>query len=266
MAGIPYLCGMELFFRQIGSGQDIVILHGLFGSCDNWQTFAKSLSEKGFRVTTVDLRNHGQSPHDPEFNYQIIARDVHQLIERHCTGPVYAAGHSMGGKVVMKLAAMYPEVLRGISVIDIAPRYYPPHHQVILKALKSVDTETLKSRGEADSILQNLITDFGTRQFLLKNLYWKEKERLDWRFNLNVIESSIEEVGAATIPNNPCSVPALFVAGENSHYIESSDKKMILNHFPNADIVTAPGAGHWVHADQPAWLLEALIEHIKTLD
>ena len=256
---------MELFFREMGQGPEVVILHGLFGSSDNWQTFAKDLANLGYRVLSADLRNHGQSPHDPEFSYSLMAEDVAQLIERHCTGPVYMIGHSMGGKTVMKLASRHPERLLGFAVIDIAPRYYKPHHQLILAALRSFDPAALTSRGEAEKILADKIPDNGTRQFLLKNLYWKEKDKLAWRFNLDAIASNIEQVGEATPQSVPFNSPVLFVAGEKSDYITPDDRKDIAQQFESVQILTAPGAGHWVHAEQPAWLLSAITDHLRSI-
>lgn len=249
---------MELFFREMGQGPAVVILHGLFGSSDNWQSFAKELAGRGYRVATVDLRNHGQSPHDSGFNYDLMSEDVAGLIRSNFTEPVWLIGHSMGGKTAMTLAAAHPGLLKGIVIIDIAPRYYQPHHQTILAALRSFEPSLLASRGEAERLLSEKIQDLSTRQFLLKNLFWKEKDQLAWRFNLDAIEHHIEEVGKDTYPENPVTLPALFIAGERSGYIADQDRSEILVHFPAAKLAVAPQAGHWVHADQPAWLLDTV--------
>ncbi|HEX5002230.1 MAG TPA: alpha/beta fold hydrolase [Bacteroidia bacterium] len=254
---------MNLFYRETGTGPSVVILHGLFGSSDNWQTFARELAASGFRVLTVDLRNHGQSPHSPVFDFSSMAADVASCIQTTCKEPVYLIGHSLGGKVTMQLALTQPGLLRGITVIDIAPRYYTPHHQKIIAGLKAINLSTLQSRKEAEELLMSHIPEPGVRQFLLKNLYRKEKDQFEWRFDLNSISASIENVGAVIHSAHPCLLPALFIRGQKSDYIGDNDKKEIELLFPTSKILTAPGAGHWVHADNPEWLLQTLLPEIR---
>ena len=164
---------MKLFYRKIGSGQPLLILHGLFGQSDNWNSLAKLFAEKGFEVFTIDLRNHGLSPHDDEWDYETMSKDVLELITDCNLQQVDLIGHSMGGKVAMRLAIDYPELINKLIVVDISPKYYPIHHQSVLEALNAVDFSILKTRKEAETVLSNYITDFGTKQFLLKNIYWK---------------------------------------------------------------------------------------------
>ncbi|HMT27834.1 MAG TPA: alpha/beta fold hydrolase [Bacteroidia bacterium] len=254
---------MKLHFRKIGQGRPIIILHGLFGSSDNWQTFGKNLSEKGFQVLMVDLRNHGLSPHDDQFNFAVMAEDVLELINDEHLTDVVIAGHSLGGKTAMKFAELYPDKLNGLIVIDIAPRYYSVHHRKILDTLLSVNFADIKSRGEAEAILKSGIEDSGTRQFLMKNLYWKEKEQLAWRFNLNVINDKIENVGEKIFFKVPFPKPTLFIKGEHSDYITYDDEREIFEMFNNVTMKTAPDAGHWVHADNPEWLLNEVISFLN---
>jgi len=254
---------MNLFFRETGDGPPVVILNGLFGSSDNWQTFARELASSRFRVLTVDLRNHGQSPHSPVFDFLSMAEDVAELIRSNCKEPVFLIGHSLGGKIAMQLALTYPGLLRGIAVIDIAPRYYEPHHQKIIEGLKAINLSTLQSRKEAEEILMSHIPEPGVRQFLLKNLYRKERDQFDWRFDLDSISASIDNVGAAIQSEQPCLLPSLFISGEKSNYIGESDKADIAMLFPNSRLLTAPGAGHWVHADNPDWLLQTLLPALQ---
>ncbi|HNR18975.1 MAG TPA: alpha/beta fold hydrolase [Bacteroidia bacterium] len=251
---------MKLFFRKYGEGKPIVILHGLFGLSDNWQSFAKQLEQNNFSVYAVDLRNHGSSPHHKEFNYNVLATDVFELLEAEQIENPILMGHSLGGKTAMRFALNYPEKISSLIVVDIAPRYYTPHHQQILEGLSTVDVNLIKSRGEAEKILSEKIPEPGTRQFLLKNLYWKNKERLDWKFSLRFIADGIENVGEEITSGKTFDKPTLFIAGEKSKYINASDAVDITKLFPQSELTIAPNAGHWVHADNPVWLLNKVLE------
>lgn len=250
---------MNLHYREIGQGSPLLILHGLFGSSDNWATIAKQLANN-FRVFLIDLRNHGQSPHSELWNYQLMAEDVEEFCLQHQLAEVYIAGHSMGGKTVMKMAELFPHRIKKMMIIDIAPKYYPTHHQSIIAALKSINFDIINTRKQAEEELQKTIDDIGTRQFLLKNIYWITESKLAWRFNLEVIANHIEIVGEAT-PNEGnkiCNIPACFIRGENSNYINNDDEKLIVEQYPNAKIVTIANAGHWVHAENPQDLLHEM--------
>ncbi len=246
---------MKLHFRKIGEGKPVIILHGLFGSSDNWQTFGKELGASGYAVYLVDLRNHGKSGHDDSMNYEVLLNDISELfIAEHLNGAAII-GHSLGGKTAMKFALRHPDKLNSLIVIDIAPRKYPVHHRLILDTLLAVDTQNKKTRKEIESELSAHIKDNSTLQFLMKNLYWKEPDRLDWRFNLHAINENIEITGSQINAEKPFEKPALFIRGENSDYISEPDEIEIKKLFKNADIKTAPASGHWVHADNPEWLL-----------
>lgn len=251
---------MKLFYRKSGEGKPLIILHGLFGQSDNWNTLARQFSDAGFEVYTVDLRNHGLSPHSEVWNYKVMSDDVLELITDLNLQDVILLGHSMGGKVAMEFALRHPEFLSKLIVVDIAPKYYTPHHQSILKALNDVDFNTVKSRKEAENILSKHITDLGTKQFLLKNIYWKENGQLDWRFNLKVITDQIETVGQETPENEICSIPTLFIRGENSNYIKDSDLDLIHSIFSSSSLKTISKSGHWVHAEQPIVFFETVKE------
>lgn len=246
---------MKIHFRKIGEGKPVVILHGLFGSSDNWQSFAKELSVSGYAVYLVDLRNHGQSGHDSIMDYKALSEDIAELFADANLKGSALIGHSLGGKTAMTFAFNNAEVLNSLIVIDIAPRQYPVQNKDILDALLAIDTTKIKSRKEIESELATYIHDTSTLQFLLKNLYWKEKDRLDWRFNLDAIKNFIEHVGSRTAPNTIFKKPTLFIRGENSKYISPSDETEMKELFENVSVKTAPGAGHWVHADNPQWLL-----------
>lgn len=255
---------MQLYSRQFGAGKPVLILHGLFGSSDNWLSFGKALSVHGYNVHLLDLRNHGQSPHDPSFDYSSLSSDVAEYIETSGLHKPVVAGHSLGGKTTLKLAVAAPHLLTGMVVIDIAPRFYPVHHRHILDALESVDFNIMKSRSDVESVLKKLIMEPAVLQFMLKNVWWKEKDKLAWRFNLEAISACIENVGEAVYPEGFFHLPSLFIRGEKSGYITDADESDILERYSGSEVITAPDAGHWVHADQPEWLMNAMLEFLET--
>lgn len=255
---------MKLHFRKLGEGQPLIILHGLFGSSDNWQTVGKLLSEH-FEVYLVDQRNHGHSPHSDWWNYQSMSDDLFELITDNHLESAVVLGHSMGGKTAMLFAIEYPAKLERLIIADIAPKYYPVHHHEIIKALTSINLDTVHTRKEAEEILSQYLNDFGTKQLLLKSLYWKEEtaKKLDWRFNLRVISKNIEAVGEPLkVVNKKCFVPALFLRGEKSKYVLDSDFEQITKTFPNAQLKTIANAGHWLHAEQPILFVKEVIEFL----
>lgn len=243
---------MKLAYREFGTGQPLIILHGLFGQSDNWNTLAKRFAENGLHVFTIDQRNHGLSPHSEIWTYQAMAEDLKEFIETHHLQKPILLGHSMGGKTVMFFEMLFPGIADKIIVSDIAPKAYEPHHGAVLKALNAVDFTGINTRKDAENILSEYITDFGTKQFLLKNIYWKEDEtkQMAWRFNLKTITKEYDNVGV-TIPHGSSNVLALFVRGEKSDYILDSDLPEIQKHFPNYRLETVANSGHWVHAEQP---------------
>lgn len=253
---------LNLFFRKSGSGKPLVILHGLFGISDNWNSLAKQWSEH-FTVYTLDLRNHGQSPHAEEWNYQVMAEDVVEFFGEEQLHDVILLGHSMGGKVGMRLALDFPQALSKLIVSDIAPRRYPENNRNVVEALLKVQPENLTSRKEAEAILAREGLDNSTAQFLLKNLHWKELEggekKLAWRFNLDVIARKLDVVSEATDSPAPCEVETLFVRGERSNYITKEDEAEIKRIFPHSTVQTIPGAGHWIHADKPKEMFDAVM-------
>ncbi len=240
---------MELFYRELGSGKPMVILHGLFGFSDNWHTHAKKLSEY-YRVILVDLRNHGHSPWSEEFSYQLMVDDLKELISKLDLSDVILLGHSMGGKVAMHFAQQYPDFLEKIIVVDMGIKEYPLHHQHILKAFDSIDLGSISARSEAEKILSSFISSNGVVQFLLKNLYWKDKGKLAWRVNFKVLSDSMDEILSA-LPYKEVLLPTLFIRGALSDYILDSDIEEIENYFPDSQFVTIDNAGHWVHAEAP---------------
>ncbi len=242
---------MILHSQITGDGIPFVILHGFMGMGDNWKTLGNRFAEAGYEVHLVDQRNHGRSFHDEAFSYEVMVEDLTKYCEHHRLGEMVLLGHSMGGKTAMLYATTYPECVKKLIVADISPKNYPPHHQYILKALSELAKETLTSRKQADTILSQYIKEVGIRQFLLKNLYWKEKGVLGLRMNLPVLVENIEEVGKSLPKEALYEGETLFLRGEKSGYIEPADEPLIKKHFPKAKIVTIHHAGHWLHAENP---------------
>ncbi|MDB4088379.1 alpha/beta fold hydrolase [Flavobacteriales bacterium] len=252
---------MKLNFKKFGEGNPIFILHGLFGSLDNWQTLGKKIAENN-TVYLVDLRNHGKSPHSDSFSYLDMVNDVAELIEDEGLEKVTIIGHSMGGKTAMTFAAEYPQYLNKLIVVDIAPKNYPPHHQEIIDALYSLDLPLLKSRREADEVMSKSIKTDGTRLFLLKNLNREKEGGYSWKMNLDMLSKEIEKVIDITLIPFPIQIPTLFIRGGDSGYILDSDFDKIEALFPSSDIETIEGSGHWVHAEKPKELLELISEFL----
>ncbi|HWY36940.1 MAG TPA: alpha/beta fold hydrolase [Bacteroidia bacterium] len=255
---------MQLAFRKYGSGQPLLILHGLFGQSDNWNTLAKRFGETGFEVYTIDQRNHGLSPHSEEWNYDVMADDIKEFIDTYKLQKPVLLGHSMGGKTAMFFALKYTGILDKLIVADMSPGAYPPYHDVVLKALEAVDFSKITTRKEAEEILSRHIDDYGTKQFLLKNIYWEDNDtnKMNWRFNLPVIAKKYNEILLA-VPETATEVKTLFIKGERSHYIADKDIPEIEKRFSNYRLEIIAGSGHWVHAERPNEFYEAVIRFIK---
>ena len=254
---------MLLHSRIEGEGKPMVIIHGFLGMSDNWKTLGTQFANEGDQVHALDLRNHGKSFHADDFSYEIMVEDVKQYFEFHQLKDVLLLGHSMGGKAAMLLATTYPELVSKLIVGDIGTKYYAPHHQTILAALNAVDFSKKPSRAEVEEIVSGYIKDFGTRQFLLKNLYWASPEQLAFRFNLKVFNEKIETVGTALPFENTFSKDTLFLRGDKSDYILDSDFETIYHHFPSANIKTIKNAGHWLHAENPKDFFSLVLDFIK---
>ncbi|MDX1628512.1 MAG: alpha/beta fold hydrolase [Fulvivirga sp.] len=250
---------MELNYKKFGEGQPLIILHGLFGSLDNWQTIAKELADH-FDVYIVDQRNHGHSPHSDEFNYDVMAADLNEFIDQHDLKNPYILGHSMGGKTAMKFALNHTDRWEKLIVVDIAPKSYPVHHDQIIEGLKAINVEQLESRGEADKKLAEYVDEKGVRQFLLKNLSRNNNGGFKWKINLAVIAENIEAIGEGMEEQLAIEKDVLFIRGENSDYIKDKDNILIVQHFPNSKVVTIKDAGHWIHAEKP----EEFVETVKS--
>jgi esterase len=255
---------MNLFFREFGEGQPVIILHGLFGQSDNWVTVGRRIADQ-FHVYIPDQRNHGQSPHTSIHSFPAMTDDLAEFIEElHIENPVLI-GHSMGGKVAMTYALENPGKVKKLVVIDISPRRYPERitHTQVISQMISIDLETLTTRGEVEKILNSNIADTRVRMFILKNLYYKIHGKLAWRLNLDAISQSMDLLFDSICSENQYKGPTLFIRGGKSDYVPDADIPMIKSMFPEAVIKTITGASHWVHADAPeelCFMLSSFLE------
>lgn len=250
---------MKLFYREFGKGDPLIILHGLFGSSDNWQTLAKKFAEH-YTVFTVDLRNHGRSFHHDVFNYDAMMYDIVEFIEDMGLKRVSLLGHSMGGKLSMNYALHFPDKVENLIVVDIAPRKYQVLHEGIIQAMKSLNLQLYKKRKEVDKALSEMIQNFSIRQFLLKNLIRNNNGTFSWKINLDVIDHNIENLVIEISSTIPFQGKTLFIAGDKSDYIRPVDEEYIKEIFPNAEIKYLPNVGHWVHAQAPDLLYQTVMD------
>ena len=252
-----------LHSRIEGTGKPLIIIHGFLGMSDNWKTLSGQYADNGFQVHAIDLRNHGKSFHSDEFTYEAMAQDIYEYCKEHGFDKVDIIGHSMGGKAAMFFAMKYPEMLNKAVLADIGPKYYKQHHQYIIAGLNAVDFSQKPGRSEAEEVLKEYIDDFGTRQFLMKNLYWEKPGQLAFRFNLKVLTETIEYIGAELPEGTVYNGPVLFLRGDKSDYIKDEDFEMIHSHFPKAAIKDIKDSGHWLHADNPNDFLAETLEFLK---
>ncbi len=264
---------MELFFRKYGeAAPPLVIVHGLYGSSDNWVSIARDLADR-FEVFVVDQRNHGQSPHSPQHDYPSMREDLREFMDQQGIKKAVLIGHSMGGKTVMSFAEAWPERVQALVSVDIAPKSYrnlalasrtAANHSSMIDAMMKVDLSKIQSREDADEALALSIGSERIRSFLLKNLRRVDGGAFNWRINLEAISGNLEAIfegmdrelyaGQGGITG----FPALFISGGDSEYIRAMDHQMIRDIFPTAEFVSIPGAGHWVHAEQPDLLVKTI--------
>jgi esterase len=252
-----------LYSKIEGQGKPLLILHGFLGMSDNWKTLALQYVTEGFETHIIDLRNHGRSFHSDDFDYHFMVNDVYEYCQENKLENIDIIGHSMGGKVAMLLATTHSQLVDKLLVADIGPKYYAPHHDTILAGLNAVDFSKKPTRNQVDDIVKNYIFDFGTRQFLLKSLYWQTPDQLAFRFNLDVFNKKINQIGTALPEGNIFLKPTLFIRGGNSDYILDADFEGIKSHFPNSKIQTIPNVGHWLHAENPKMFFEISISFLK---
>ncbi|MEM7371236.1 MAG: alpha/beta fold hydrolase [Bacteroidota bacterium] len=248
---------MQLHFQSYGQGPALIILHGLFGSLDNWVSHARKLAND-FSVYTIDQRNHGKSPHADRWDYDVMAEDLAEFMDQQGIMQAHLLGHSMGGKTVMKLAGSFPERIDKLIVVDMAPKAYSPHHTHIIETLLAVPLSSLSSRKEAELFLADRIDEWSVRQFLLKGLGRDDQKNFRWKFNLNTISLHYPRILEAVELEEPFEGPTLFLSGGKSEYVQVSDWPNIRDHFPFAQFEVLEEAGHWVHAEAPEAFLQTI--------
>ena len=240
---------------QAPRGQaSLIVLHGLFGSATNWRSIARQLSDQ-FEVFALDLRNHGASFWADSMDYPDLAADVAGFIEKHGLGAVNIIGHSMGGKTAMTLALNQPELVAKLLVVDIAPVGYEHSHAPFIDALLALDLDTLSNRSQADEALRDAVPEDGVRLFLLQNLV-QQDGRFRWRINFPALREAMPTLVDFPTLDTHFKGPALFLYGANSDYVLPQHHDAIKRYFPNAQRQSVPGAGHWLHAEQPALMVE----------
>ena len=247
-----------------GKGKPLLILHGFLGMLDNWKTLGGQYAEAGFEVHLIDQRNHGKSFWSDDFNYDLLSDDLGRYMDAKGLESALLLGHSMGGKTAMQFACDRPDRVTKLLVADIGPKFYPPHHQPIINALNSLDADALTSRSKADAALKKHLPHQGTRQFLLKNLYWIEKGRLAFRCNLAVLGQKMEEIGENIGATDSYPGPTLFLRGDRSEYIAPTELSDFKKHFPKARMGSVENAGHWLHAENPKQFFKKSVEFLSS--
>lgn len=253
---------MELNFKKFGEGEEqIIIVHGLFGTLDNWQWHAKKLSEK-YTVFALDMRNHGKSPHTDSHNYKAMSEDIFHFSENNHIKKAHFIGHSMGGKVIMQFANEFPFLVDKLIVCDMSPLDYPAQHTTVFNALFSVHLPEIKERKQAEDILRKHDLSEGEIQFLLKSLT-RIENGFAWKFNLNVLHENYSYLMQKLHIETPILLPTLFLKGEFSHYITYTMQEQILKLFPLATFEVVKNAHHWLHADNPEDFYNKVLDFLE---
>jgi len=252
-----------LFYRENGSGDPLIILHGLFGSGMNWNTLSNYFGEE-YQVFLVDQRNHGRSPHDEVFNYSVMAKDLLDFMDQQHIKKASIIGHSMGAKAAITFALSHPERVNKLVAVDMGVKQYPVQDDDLQKGLLSLDFNAIQSRAEADKALAFYIPDIRTRAFIMQNLHWGPDRKMEWRMNVASIIDNIDKIGEAIEVQGAYAGAILFVKAAGSDYIVPDDYEGLLEIFPNGLIEEISGAGHWIHADNPADFGAAVIQFLKS--
>lgn len=263
---------MKLFYRKYGEGPPLIILHGLYGSSDNWASIAKRLSDT-FTVYLPDQRNHGQSPHSDVHDYKSMRDDLFELASDLKLNKFYLSGHSMGGKTAIAFALKWPEMISGLLIADISPfnnetsaRSAYNQHKTILDAILSIDLSGIKTRNEVDLMLQQMIPSANIRGFILKNIERISGNEFGWKINAVSLRRNLDKIiegvdRESALANSVSGFPVTFLRGEDSDYITGADYTDIKKVFPAAEIITVVNAGHWIHSDNP----DEVVKYLKKL-
>ena len=246
-----------------GTGPPVVLIHGLFGSLENLGGIARILAESA-TVYSLDLPNHGRSPHHQHMGLSSMAEDVVGWMAEQGLGSADFVGHSLGGKVAMEVALKWPERVRSLVVMDIAPVHYPPHHNDVFAGLRAVNLQEISSRRDAENIMAPYVPEVAVRSFLLKNITRTEGGHFAWRMNLPVIRDNYEKLVSANSDGVAYDGDVLFLKGGDSDYIGEEHRHDILSRFPQAKVKVVANTGHWLHAEKPA-LVAKLIQQFFSL-
>jgi pimeloyl-ACP methyl ester carboxylesterase len=241
-----------------GAGPPVVLLHGLFGAARNFGGLQKSLAATGKRVIALDLRNHGASPHGAETGYPAMAGDVVETLAATGALPCRLLGHSMGGKVAMRLALDQPQHVSRLIVADIAPIVYAHGNRAIAEAMLALPLRDGLTRAEASAALAETVTDTAIRSFLLLNLRLGDGAPR-WQIGLSELAAGMEAIQGWEDGGTPYGGPSLFVTGGKSAYVPPWTHEDIRALFPAARFAVLPQAGHWLHAEDPAGFLAAIL-------
>lgn len=267
---------MQLFFQKIGQGPAFIILHGLYGSSDNWITVARRLANN-FTVYLVDLRNHGKSGHHSSHTFMDMAMDINEVMDHERLDNAIVLGHSMGGKAAMLLTALFPDRISKLIIVDIAPVDYAepgkssPHlmsHLNIINTMLSINMDLVTSRMEIEQMLETKIPDMATRMFIMKNVQRNHDNAYSWKLNLKTLLNALPGL-MGSVELDPLmqktfnAAPVLFIKGERSDYILDKYIPEIHRYFPDAQIISIPNAGHWIHAEQPELFIQTLIKFVN---
>jgi len=240
----------QLNYQQLGQGEHLVLIHGLFGSLENLNMVAKQLSQH-YCVTSVDVRNHGNSFHQIGMSYSELAQDVIYLLEQLSIKSCHVLGHSMGGKIAMQLALSFPQKVNKLILADIAPVQYPAHHQTIIAGLQALDFSLINKRKDADTQLEKYVDNVGVRQFLLRNLMMNAPGQFSLKCHLNNIEQGYPQIMCGQEDSSLSFAGAtLFIKGGDSDYILTEHQSIIKRLFPKAKAKIIQGVGHWLHAEK----------------
>jgi esterase len=253
---------MQLHFIESGRGRAVILLHGLFGASDNWHHIGLRLAES-FHVFAMDQRNHGQSPHSKKMNYPLMAGDVHEFMQSRLLETAIVIGHSMGGKTAMQFALQFPGHVEKLIVADIAPRAYASAHEKLFATLIALDLKSFSARQEIEDALASEIPNPILRRFLLKNLGRNSAGKFFWRINLFGLSENYSQIRSPISAPTPFVKPTLFIRGGKSNYINPEDEALMRELFPQSEIQTIAGAGHWVHGEQPEEFLQRVMEFLQ---
>jgi len=256
---------MRLNHKSFGEGIPVIILHGLFGSLDNWQTFARRLSSE-FKVYTIDLRNHGKSPHSNEHSYLAMCDDLLEFLDEHRISRTHIIGHSMGGKVAMQFAIEHAERILKMIIVDISPRSYESGHDAIFTALLEIDLTRFTKREEADKMLAQRIPDVAVRQFLLKNINRNIDGSFSWKINLQGLWKNYRNINVSVQSDSQVNIPTIVIRGGESGSVHDEDLNSFKEIFPGTRLITIQKSGHWVHAEAPDEFYNSVIQELHATE